>query len=176
MKNVFVQTYHHSCLATVLLMIAGYKDQKLEKVIYIEGEKRDYGFYLNGMLTSFVKHTDKSLNVFVDNKFLTKKLTNNLKSLSSKIKVIHQPISTKIVSKIVREKPLVLYIDNQFLGDYSHTPHFVVANKIRDDKRFEVFNTVDGRKRYMTDNVLNDAILSLKKHIKMCPVIITMKS
>ncbi len=173
--NLFKQSYHHSCLATVLLMISGFKDQKLEEKIYLEGENRKYGYYLNDMLASFVKYSGKSINVLVDNKFFTKKLAQDLKEPPKQIRIVHRKINSETVSDIVRKQPAVVYIDYNFMGDYSHSSHFVVVNSIRKDDHFEIFNSIDGKNKFFTAKKLDNAIFSLKNHIKMCPIIITMR-
>lgn len=174
-KNVFKQKFYHSCLVTSLLMISGAENQELEEKIFFEAEKSDFDFYLNSILASFVKNTGKSLNVFVDNKFFSEKLFNNLKKYSNKIIIVHKPINSDLIIETLNIGPFVIHIDDNYLGDYSHASHFVVANSIRKDGKLEILDPADGKRKYLSMEKLLESVNSLKKHIKMCPVIITVE-
>lgn len=173
--NKFRQKFCHSCLVTSLLMISGAKDQSQEEKIFFEGEKRDYDYYINSTLASFAKNTGKQLEVLVDNKYFTETLSHDLNELSEKVHISFKPVTTPLIKEIVKNQPLVVHLDDNFLGDYSHASHFVVVHSIRKDGRFEIFNPINGKSKYLTERNLGDAILSLKKHIKMCPILITVK-
>lgn len=174
-RNVFKQKFYHSCLVTSLLVISGAENQDLEEKIFFDGEKREYDFYLNSILASFVKNTEKSLEVFVDNKYFAGKLSDNLKKLSNKIMVVYKPINSNLIIETLDAGPFVIHLDNNYLGDYSHASHFVVVNGVRKDGKLEILDPADGKRKYLTLEKLDESVNSLKKHIKMCPVIITVK-
>lgn len=173
--NIFKQKFYYSCLVTSLLMISGAKNQELEEKIFFDGAKRDYDFYLNSMLASFVKNTGKSLEVFVDNKFLTGKLSVNLEKYSDKINIVHKQINPDLIAETLKTGPFVIYLDDNYLGDYSHASHFVVVNSVRKDGRFQILDPANGKRKYLTANKLSESVESLKKHIKICPIIIRVK-
>lgn len=65
-------------------MISGAKNQDLEEKIFFDGEAKNYDFYLNSVLAAFVENTGKQIEVFVDNKFFTQKLSENLSFADNK--------------------------------------------------------------------------------------------
>lgn len=156
-------------------MVAGEKNQEIEKKIFFDGEVRDYDFYLTAIMASFAKNTDHKLQVLVDNSFLAEKLTKGLKNLKDKIEIIHKAITIDLVEELVKEQPVVVHLDDNFLGDYSHASHFVVLSSIREDGRYEVIDPADGKSKFLTPNQLMSAVLSLKTYLKMSPEIILVK-
>ncbi|MFH1855112.1 MAG: C39 family peptidase [bacterium] len=170
MIKTYKQKFYHSCLVTSLLM-AGNLGQKLEEKIFFDGEKREYYYYLDSVLASFAQNTDKSVQMLVDNEILTSILQKSLAKFEDRITIEQKPINARLVAEIVQNKPVVIHLDDNYLGDYSHASHFVVVSSFEDGK-FEIIDPVDGKVKYLSDAKLNGAFESLKNHIKMSPEII----
>jgi len=156
-------------------MISGENDQSMEEKIFFDGEKRDYQFYLNSIFASYVSNLNKGIQVHVDNRYFAKLLAEDLAEFGDKIAIDHNPITIDMIKKILQKSPLIIYLDDNFLGDYSHASHFVVISSIRKDGRFEILDPATGKCKYLTEKKLEETIQSLKKHIKMCPIVVTMK-
>lgn len=153
-------------------MISGMTDQSMEERVFIEGERRRFDLHINGILESFVDNTMLSVEVLVDNKFFAEALIKNQYKKNKRIKIINQKITTKLIKELLANQPLVVQLDNNFLGDYSHSSHFVVIEKILTNGKFQLIDPMTGSKKILTEEKLEEAILSLKNHIKMCPLLI----
>jgi len=166
------QRYYHGCLVTSLLMLTKMTDQSIEERIFFEGEKRDYDLYLNSTLVSFVDNTKLTIEVIADNKYFANELTSTLKRYRKSIVVSQQKVSAKLIAKLLETSAVILHIDENSLGAYSHSSHYVVVEKNLPSGNFQIFDPMTGRGKVLTPEKLDTAILSLKNHLKMCPVVI----
>lgn len=166
------QRFYHSCLVTSLLMISEMTDQSIEERVFTEGEKRRFDYYLSGILESFVDNTMLSVEVLVDNKPYTDELTKSQNKKNKRIKIRNEKISISLIKKLVAIQPIIVHIDDNFVGDYSHASHFVVVAALRPDGKFEIADPWDGKRKFLTEEKLWNAITSLKDQLKMCPIVI----
>ncbi len=166
------QQFHHSCLVTCLLMISRMTDQSIEERIFSEGEKRRFGFYLNSILESFADNTMLSVDVYVDNKFFADKLVGEQNRKNKRIKFKNEKISIELIKKLTDIDAVIAHVDNNFFGDYSHSPHFIVVEKAIPTGKFQIIDPLSGKSKIVAESILESAIVSLKNHIKMCPIVI----
>lgn len=169
------QSFTHSCLAACFFMLLkaqkGNKfDREDERKLWESGSNRKYLFYVVGIPQEFSKKFHIGVEVLVDNKYFTKNLTNAF-GVGSKCKVRHQKITIESICGYLRECPMICYIDGHILGDYSHCSHFVVLEKELGGERILVVDPLTGKKRRLSFAQIDQSILSLKKHIKMCPLL-----
>jgi len=165
------QKYYHGCLVTCFLMISKMTDQSIEQRIFFEGEKRKLDNYVSNMLFSFVGNTKLSLEVFVDNKYFAESLSKELKRQQKSIIIVQQKITAALIDKMLEKGEVILHIDDNYLGDYSHASHFIVIERKVGDK-YSVIDPISGTRKTISQPKLEASILSLKAHIKMCPLLI----
>lgn len=152
-------------------MISKVTDQSIEQRIFFEGEKRRLDSYLSNMIFSFVDNTKLSLEIFADNKFFTEKLKGELKRQQKSILIENKKISISFIDKLLERSDIILHIDNNLLGDYSHSSHFIVVERKVADK-YNIIDPLTGTRKNLSASKLEEAISSLKSSVKMCPIII----
>lgn len=170
----YKQTLSHSCLAADFLMLLKEKynisfNNKNEEDILIRGMKRVYPFYVVGIPKEFYKKYGKKINIAVDNKYFTNILIKSFKDKKN-FNIYHHKITISYIKELLKEKPIICHIDDNYLGDYSHASHFIILEKAT-DKKIRIIDPMTGKKSLISDKGLKDSILSLKKHIKMCPLL-----
>jgi len=174
----FKQNLHDSCLVAAFLMISGIsadekKAKKIEEEIFLEGERKTHDFWIQSMLTSFLKHSDKKVCLVVDNKFFAETLSRGLKG-NDRVELRQEKISAKLITKLVENYPLAINLDNQNLGDWAHAPHWVAVEKASGGKITFIDPNTAGR-RIFSEEKLNLAIASLNNHLRICPLIVYLK-
>ncbi len=168
------QSLSHGCLAADFLMLLreqyGTKfSKKDEDQLLLKGMKRTYPFYVVGIPKEFFKRYQKKVNIVVDNKYFTNILIKSLKD-GVNFNIYHQKITTSLIRELLNERPLICHIDDHYLGDYSHASHFIILERATDTKIL-IIDPMTGKKSLISDKKLEDSILSLKRHIKMCPLL-----
>lgn len=163
------QKFYHSCLITSLMMISKMNDQSIEERVFMEGEKRHHAYSLRGFLESFADNTMLSMEVIVDNKSFAEDIS---KPNNKNIKVRQEKITLALIKKILETQALIIHLDDNVLGDYSHASHFVVVEKLMPNGKFQVIDPMTGGRRILSEEKLQNSIDSLKSYIKMCPLII----
>lgn len=166
----YKQNFSHSCLVASLLMLTSNKyKQRLEKEIFLKGTSRIYPYYVVGIPHEFSRALDLNVTVYTDNKFFTGVLKAAF-SKNKQIVVIHRKIDIKLIRQLIRKSPIICHIDNHYLGDYSHASHFVVIENINKNK-VSIVDPYYGKRCVLSEKNLLASITSLKKHIKMCPLV-----
>lgn len=165
------QKFHHSCLVTSLFMISNMADQSIEERVFFEGEKRNFDLSLNSMLESFADNTMLSVEVFIDNKFFTDKLQKQQNKKNKRLKFKHEVITTELIMSLVKTDPVVVHIDNNFLGHQAHGSHYVVIENF-ENGNFQLIDPADGKCKSLKIEKMMEAISSLKTHLKICPIVI----
>jgi len=170
--NPIKQTYTHSCLAVCLLMLKNSNhSQETEKKIWEKGSERNHDFYVTGIADEFCSLTKNKLRIIADNNYFTKilKKSSDKKNFHS---VEHQKITMKLMSELLTHGAIICHIDNNLLGDYSHSSHFIVLEKELPNEKILIIDPWTGKKTRVSFQKLEASIASLKKHIKMCPLLI----
>lgn len=168
----YKQTLTHSCLIACFLMLIKVEKsvkirEKDEHELALKGSSRIYPFYIVGVPMEVSKKFNQKINIFVDNKYFTNVLK---KSFNENFNLTYQPITLKFIRNTLKTSPLICHIDGHDLGDYSHFSHFIVLTKAS-DKFIEYIDPLNGKLAKMTDKKLENAIFSLKSHIKMAPLL-----
>jgi transcription initiation factor IIF auxiliary subunit len=148
------------------------QDQSIEQRVFNESEKRDFEFYLNSVLESYADNTMLSVEISVDNKTLTEKLIKEQNKKNKKIRYKTEKITIGLIKKLIEEQPIIVHVDDNYLGDYSHASHYIVIESLRKDGKFEIIDPMDGKVKSLSEEKLVASIDSLKNHIKMCPIVI----
>lgn len=170
----YKQTYSHSCLVADFLMLAkskyGIKFGPIEEQeILIKGMKRKYAFYVVGIPKEFYNKFKKKINLVVDNQYFTDVLIKEFKDKKN-FNIYQHKINSKFIRELLKENSLICHIDDNYFGDYSHASHFIILEKAT-EKNIQYIAPMTGKKGFVSDKKLDEAILSLKNHIKMCPLI-----
>ncbi|MDP2925569.1 MAG: hypothetical protein Q8N99_04305 [Nanoarchaeota archaeon] len=172
--NPHKQTLSHSCLVADLLMLLKEKynisfDFNDESDILIRGMKRTYPFYVVGIPKEFFKKYGKKVNIVVDNKYFTNILINGFKDKKN-FNIYHNIVTINYIKGLLKERPIICHVDDNYLGDYSHASHFIILEKAS-TKKITIIDPMSGKRSLISDKKLEESILSLKKHIKMCPLL-----
>ncbi len=177
MKHIkpYKQTFTHSCLVVDFLMILNHKyniqiNKKIEEEILIKGMKRKYPFYVVGIPSEIQKRFRKKINILVDNKYFANALTESFNDKRN-FSILHKKITLNLIKKhLNREQLLICHVDDNFFDDYSHASHFIILEKIKNNNII-VVDPMDGKRKSISQKKLMESIFSLKKHIKMCPLL-----
>lgn len=176
MMNItpYKQTFSHSCLVADFLMILKEKyktefSSKDEEDILINGMKRIYSFYIVGVPKEFFKKYGKKVNIAVDNKYFTNVLIKDFNDKTN-FNIYHNKITIAYIRELLKKTSLICHIDDNYFGDYSHVSHFIVLEEAA-NKKIRIIDPMTGKKGLISDKKLEESILSLKKHIKMCPLL-----
>lgn len=131
------------------------------------GFKESRESYAIGIAAEFTTKYGRKVTVLVHNRYFYKKL----KSLpeSSVLKLQYSQINLKLLNKL--ECPFILYIDNSILTKSVHWPHFIIIER-RYKNKFVLIDPWSGGRRWLTENKLMKAVLSLKNYLKFCPLVI----
>ena len=170
----YKQSLTHSCLVACFLMLLKAQaniefTEAEEQDLALNGSKRRYSFYVIGIPSEIMKKYNKKIQVYADNKYFTKVLQNSCE-VNQGIKITHNSITLNLVRELLKKKPLICHIDNNALGDYSHTSHFIVLEKTTKDT-IQILDPWTGKKKHISNNVLEKAIYNLKTQVKMCPLL-----
>lgn len=169
----YKQTLTHSCLvASFLMILEAEKNQKFtkkdEQELTLKGSQRTYSFYMTGIATEIAKKYNTKITFLADNKFFTNILKNSLENKN--ISVRHQKITLDLICKLLEKNVLICHIDIHGLGDYSHSSHFIVIEKVKGNF-FTIIDPWSGDKKNISKKTLLKAILELKNNVKMCPLL-----
>ena len=166
--KLYKQTTCESCLSCCLLMLSGNLiNRKNEIDLFIEGIKRYPFSYSLGICEEFSIKYNKNIIIYVDNKYYSKYL-NNLK-ITDGINIVHQYIDIRFINK--KFVPFIIYIDNNVLGEYTHSPHFVIVETINKNN-CTIIDPWKGKRLNINKKIIFDGVLLLKRHLKYSPLII----
>lgn len=173
----YKQTLSHSCLVACFLMLLQKKgiDPKIkdEQEITLKGMDRKYPFYVVGVPKEIFNKYKEKINLVVDNNYFKNILVKSFNDKKN-FNAYHKKINLKLIKDLLKEHSLICHIDDNYFGDYSHASHFIVLEKAT-NKKMIIIDPWSGKKNLISDRQLEDSILSLKKHIKMCPLLFYLK-
>lgn len=171
----YKQTRYDSCLVVCFLMhlkiLKGLDFSKNDEIKLLnKGLERFEKAYYPGIILEFVKRYKLKLNFIIENRYLYEELKPRLENeeLALRSNLINPELIDGIVSK---NRRLILYLDNFYLGDVIHSPHFVLLEK-RIRNRFVIIDPWRGRRMYLIKERLEEGIMSLRNHLKFSPVLI----
>ncbi len=164
--NLYKQSTYETCLAVSLLHILDIVPNRKKE---IEIWRKGWNFnFLEGQLNAVVGQYSVSLNVFVGSKIYGEYLCSHV---YSNIHIIHQKIDSKFIFCLVKEKPIIVYLDNYFLQKKLHAPHFVVVLEST-QKCLKIFDPWDGREKLISLNTFQKGVKSLETYLKFSPIVI----
>ncbi len=164
MKPIRQSTYE-TCLACCLLMIIE-RAKKNEVGIWKHGWRFNY---LIGQLNYVASKYGKKFEVYIENKYYFNQLQNQK---GRGIKLINKKIDAKLLSKLLENGKVIVYLDNYYLQKILHAPHFVMALGQKKDL-IEVADPFDGKLKKISVSTIKKGINSLRNHLKYSPVLIT---
>lgn len=169
------QSLSHSCLVACFLMVlkAQYGiefTEADEQRLALKGSNRIHPFYVAGVPVEIAKEFEKDIQVYVDNKFFTNVLTEKAFAGVKQMHAIHKPITIELIKELLAEKPLICHVDTHGLGDYSHSSHFIVLERMA-GSMIVIVDPWTGKKKKITEKTLVNMITSLKTEVKMCPLL-----
>jgi hypothetical protein len=163
--KIIKQSIYETCLACCLLMLTG-KSRKNEIEIWKHGWKFNY---LIGQLNYVASKYGKEIEAYVENK----RYFNQLKKQKGRgIKLVNKKIDAKLLSKLLENGKVIIYLDNYYLQKILHAPHFVMALR-RNKDLIEIVDPSDGKLKKISVGAIKKGIDSLRNHLKHSPVLIT---
>ena len=164
--KVIKQTTYESCLASALLMLIGESWSKKKE---IEIWKHGWEFnYLVGQLNYVAKKLRKGFKVYIENRNHFERLR---KENGREVELVNVKIDTQLIKKLLKSGSVIVYLDNYYLQKIVHAPHFVLAERYKDDI-IEIADPYDGKRKKISSEIIKKAIISLRNHLKYSPVLI----
>jgi len=164
--KIIEQSTYETCLASDLLMLIGESWSRSKE---IEIWKQGWEFnYLIGQLNYAAKKYKKNLGVYIENRYYFEKLR---KEKSGEIELVNAKVDIQLIKKLLKSGSVIVYLDNYYLQKIVHAPHFVLAEKFKDDT-IKIADPYDGKSKKISGKILNKAIISLRNHLKYSPVLI----
>lgn len=154
------------CLAVNLLNLT---DINLTK----EREMNILGYALKFSKKNFtIGHLDyiaknaEYIGFFIDNQ----KVFEIIKKLdfSGKIELFRKKITLRLIDKLIKRQPVILYLDSFYLWGIKHYPHFVTIFENSGDK-YEIFDPWDGERKFIKRKIISKSIIKLRNLLKVCP-------
>ncbi len=171
--NVSEQSTSETCLPICLMALLRRKGLSVEDSeemnILIEGIKFTKLDYSTGQLVYICNKYKVNIEQYIDFPIfhrILSKLTypKNFKLISKKIDKI-------FLQQIVREMPVIIYIDKYYLDKIYHYSHFVILESLN-DKYSIIFDPWDAKRKKITTQLLTRSIQSLRNKLKISPKLI----
>lgn len=144
------------------------KSRKDEIEIWKHGWKFNY---LMGQLNFISKKHRIHLNAYIENKYYF----NELRKQNNKYVCLqNQKVNFKLLAKLLKTSPVIVYLDCYLLQKVLHAPHFVLATKSA-GKEIEIADPFDGKIKKIPVTLLSKAINSLRVHLRYSPVLVTIQ-
>jgi hypothetical protein len=165
---LYQQTTYESCLAVALMHLLNIEpSEQKELEIWKHGWKFNY---LIGQLNFISQTYGKPLKGYIENKYYFATLSTQAES---NVHLVREKINTPLLDKILAEnKKAIVLIDNYFLQKVVHAPHFVVIESSHKHE-YQIFDPWEGKQKFLSKEILDKAIMSLKKRLRHSPVLIS---
>ncbi|HBE90922.1 MAG: hypothetical protein A3E37_00520 [Candidatus Andersenbacteria bacterium RIFCSPHIGHO2_12_FULL_46_9] len=164
--EIIKQSTYETCLACCLLMMADKKEED-EIEIWKHGWKFNY---LIGQLNYVAREYEKEIGAYVENEYYFKELQ---KQRGKRVRLTNKKIDTNLISRLLQDGKVIVYLDCYYLQKVVHAPHFVMA--VKQEKEFiEIADPFDGKLKKINEGIISKAIDSLRNHLKYSPILITM--
>lgn len=170
MIQKYKQTTFETCLAVNLLNLVGEEvSQKLERDVFNYALDFSKDNFTIGHLDFIAKKFNVGLNFYIDNNLFF----NFIKKFkfSDKINLIQEKISLKLINKLIKISPVIVYVDSYYFWKISHYPHFIIIIE-QSKNSYKIFDSWDGKIKYIDFKILSKAIISLRNLLKFCPQLI----
>ncbi len=173
MIQKYKQTTFETCLAVDLLNLIRMKiSQKLEREVIDYALDFSKDNFTIGYLDFISREFNVGLDFYVDNK----QFFNFIKKFkfSNKIRLLQEKIDLKLINKLIKISPVIVYVDSYYLWKVSHYPHFIIVVE-KSKNGYKIFDSWDGKIKHINSKVLSKSIVSLRNLLKFCPQLIQKK-
>jgi hypothetical protein len=125
--------------------------------------------YLVGQLNYVASHYGKRLSAYIENPYYFRDLEKQKKK---GVVLLNKKINIALLSQVLKEGKVIVYLDTYHLHGILHAPHFVIATR-RVGDYIEIADPYDGKVKRVSVGVIKKSIDSLRKHLKYSPVLVT---
>jgi hypothetical protein len=165
----YKQQSNQGCLAVDLMYLFGIEPTREKELdILSDGLFRLRDNFTLGCLVAFLdRYKDKSVVLYVDNKYYLDNLSKLVKH--PRIKMVHKKNDEKLLNSL--NTPYIVYVDNNITDGWTHLPHFMMVTNAT-EKFYSVFDPWDGKTIKISKDKLLNGISLLRDHVKICPFVI----
>lgn len=171
-KVITPQSTIDSCLSICLMTLLRQKGIDVpaseEMNMLVEGLKFTKFDYSTGHVAYVSAKYDVGIEQYVDFPgffFLLSKY-----HYPPKMKLISQIINLRLITKLLKSSPLIIYVNQYFLGGGLHASHFVILEKL--DAFATIVDPWDGERKKIPTPIFLKSIKSLRTYLKISPKII----
>lgn len=170
MIQEYAQSTFESCLAVDLLNLIKTKispKKEREVLDYALDYSKDH--FTLGHLDFVATKLGIGLDYYIDDNLFfnfTKKF-----QFSGKINLLQEKIDLKLIDKLIRLSPVIVYLDAFIIWKITHAPHFIIVIE-NSRKGYKIYDPWDGKIKLINPTVLSKAIISLRNLLKYCPQLI----
>ncbi|KXK08892.1 MAG: hypothetical protein UZ21_OP11001000450 [Microgenomates bacterium OLB22] len=164
----YKQTTSQSCLPVCLLQCHGIvPSTEKEKEIPFEGLLDLHGGYVAGIVTAFQRQYSRRITIYVDNAYFCSFLKTHYDSKN--LVFIHQKVRVQFLEQL--SYPVIVQIDTHQLGNYDHSPHYIIIESAT-PATFTILEPAVGKRIRMSKKKLEESIKSLRIRLRYCPLVI----
>jgi hypothetical protein len=136
----------------------------------IEVWKHGWQFnYLIGQLNYVSGLYNKKIEAYIENEYYFDELQFQK---SENVSLINKQIDLDLVHDLLKSGEVIVYLDCYYLQGILHAPHFVVTTR-QTREGFEIADPADGKLKIISIKTMQDAVESLRDHLKYSPVLVT---
>ncbi|RMD67494.1 hypothetical protein D6817_01470 [Candidatus Pacearchaeota archaeon] len=172
MLQKYTQTTYESCLACCLLQaVARVKPLKISKKLELACLLHSLKFSKHDFVIGHVDFIVKKFNVRVTRIVGSKRLFDHLKRKRSRnLSTKRKRIDLSLINKFLDKQPIV-EMDVYHLYRTYHYPHFITILG-KTGNKYKIFDTWDGKEKFVRSKTLANSISSLKNRLKLSPQMI----
>ncbi|MBI3486094.1 hypothetical protein HY025_04095 [Candidatus Daviesbacteria bacterium] len=167
------QTTIETCLSMCLMALLDQKGINVpaceEIKILIEGLKFTKFDYTTGHLVYVSSKYDVAIEQYIEFPIFYKFLSKY--KYPSKLKLICKKINKKLMIKLLKTSPIIIYVDSYYISGSVHISHLVILEKL-DDNLAIILDPWDGKRKKIETKLLVRSIQSLRNKLKISPKII----
>ena len=165
----YKQQSNQGCLVVDLMYLFDIEPtREKEQDILSDGLFRLRENYTLGCLLAFLdRYEDKSVTIYVDNKYYLDILKKWVKH--PHIKMTYSKNDDRLLGSLAT--PFIVYVDNNITDGWTHLPHFMMVTSST-KKFYSVFDPWDGKTIKISKDRLVGGIELLRSHVKVCPFVI----
>lgn len=166
------QTTSETCLPISLIYLLLKMKKKVKRSeelnILIKGIKFTKLDYSIGQLVYVAKKYKVRIKFYVEFKKFFEKL--NKFRLPKNLELLNKKIDLNLLKELIKDGPLIVYVDDFYIRRVIHYPHFVVLLDINESVKF--FDPWDGKIKKIDKKRFIKGIQSLRNKLKFSPKVI----
>ncbi len=164
------QTTCETCLSSCLIALLRYNGIKVndseELKIMIEGLKLTKLDYSTGQLAYVCDKYNVNIEQYVDYPIFYK-ILSKLK-YTKKLKLISKKVDMGFLKRLIKNSPIIVYMDKYYLDGIYHYSHFVILKSIG-NRTSIILDPWDGKEKKIETALLIRSIQSLRNKLKISP-------